>query len=80
MSLVIKYQRNLSHVVIQGYKKKIFSPYWTTTHCVQLCARHIVQGLTRICISARIACYCQEGAKHRRIGQDQSLGNKQIFV
>lgn len=32
----------------------------------RFCSAHIVQGLTRICISARLACYCQEGAKHRR--------------
>lgn len=31
----------------------------------RFCSRHIVQGLTRICISARLACYCQEGAKHK---------------
>lgn len=49
-----------------------FQPCWRT--CLFLfsglarrfCSRHIVQGLTRICISARLACYCQEGAKHRR--------------
>lgn len=82
MSFVSLYQRNLSHVANSRIQKKYFysSPYWTTAYCVQFCARHVVQGLTRICISARFACYYQEGAKHKTEKRKiKSLRNKLIL-